>query len=362
MQTKRSIIAPAKFVRPTAAARTANTLRFVLIAIVVLAVFPFAFKPIGGYPDLAVQILLTGVAAAGFNLLLGYTGVLSYGHAAFYGGGSYVAAIVLAKTSPNIWIASLLAIAFTTALAFVIGSLVVRLYGIYFALLTVAFGQMIFFIVEQWRDVTGGDDGFQSIPSAVLPIGTWNIDLTTALPSLALGPFGDLSDVKLWYVFAAVVALLVILFTRALVASQFGEVLGAIRENEERSTFVGYDPRKYKLAAFTIAGALAGLSGALRAAHDGSVALDALSIERSGSFVIYTVIGGVQTILGPFLGTGIIMYLESVLSGNGSWRLIEGIIFVAVIVLLPGGILGKSTRARFDFAKALRIRKPGASS
>jgi branched-chain amino acid transport system permease protein len=356
-QTRRSIIAPPKFVRPTGIARTAHTARFVVIALVVLALFPFAFKLIGGYADLATQILLTGVAAAGFNLLLGYTGVLSYGQAAFYGGGGYVAAIVLARLSPNIWIATILAVAFTTVLAFVIGSLVVRLYGIYFALLTVAFAQMVYFIVEQWTPVTGGDDGFQSIPTALLPFGPINVDLTTALPNLALGPFGNLSDVKLWYVAAAIVALLVMLFIRTLVASQFGEVLGAIRENEDRSTFVGYDPRKYKLAAFTIAGALSGLSGALRAAHDGSVGLDALSIERSGQFVIYTVIGGIQTILGPFLGTGIIMYLESILSGNGSWRLIEGVIFVAVIVLLPGGILGKSTRARFLMLRSIRAKK-----
>ncbi len=360
MQTKRSIIAPAKFVRPTTAARTAHTARFIAIALAALIVFPFLFKLIGGYSDLAAQILLTGVAAAGFNLLLGYTGILSYGQAAFYGGGGYIAAIVLARLTPNIWEAAILAVLGMALLSFIIGSLVVRLYGIYFALLTVASGQMVFFIVEQWRDVTGGDDGFQSIPTPFLAFGPAHIDLTTKLPSLPLGPLGDLSDVNYWYPLAALVALGVMLLVRTLVASQYGEVLGAIRENEDRSTFVGYDPRTYKLAAFTIAGALAGLSGALRAAHDGSVALGTLSIEQSGQFVIYTVIGGVQTILGPFIGTGLIMYLESVLSGNGYWRLIEGVIFVVVIVALPGGILGKSTRARFGFLRALGVKKNGA--
>jgi branched-chain amino acid transport system permease protein len=139
------------------------------------------------------------------------------------------------------------------------------------------------------------------------------------------------------------------------VRSQFGEVLAAIRENEERSGFVGFDVRRYKVAAFVISGALCGLSGALRALYDGSAAIDALTVDSSGNFVIYTVVGGVQTLFGPVVGTGLIMWLQNVISAKtDAWRLIEGIIFVAVIVFLPNGIVGSLRKRRFSFAKVLR--------
>jgi branched-chain amino acid transport system permease protein len=205
----------------------------------------------------------------------------------------------------------------------------------------------------------------------LLPVGPYVIDLGSHLPSLALGPFGDLSDVKLWYVFSALVLLGVLLAVRALTRSQFGEVLTAIRENEERSSLIGFNASAYRLAAFAISGALTGLSGALRALYDGTISVDSLSIDRSGSFVIYTIVGGVQTLLGPIAGTGLIMYLESVLSARISWwQLLEGIIFVAVNVFLPSGIIGTITtkvaeraqRSRALLAASLRARTGGPAS
>ncbi len=323
-------------------------LRFYGLTILGLVLFPFAIHPIGGYAGLATQILLTGIASMGFNLLLGYTGVLSYGQAMFYGLAGYLALLTISRFFPghaNFWVALVLAVAFATLVAIVVGALVVRLYGIYFALLTVAFAQMFYFVVFKWTDLTGGDDGLQGITVPAVPFGFGSIDLTTPFPSIDLGPFGNLSDVHYWYVFAALVTLAVVVFFRTLVRSQFGEILGAIRENEERSTFVGFDISRYKLAAFVIAGAMTGLSGALRALYETSTAPDALTIDTSGNFVIYTVVGGVRTIFGPLLGTGIIMYLQNVVSAKtDAWRLIEGIIFVAVIVFLPGGILGTFKR------------------
>jgi branched-chain amino acid transport system permease protein len=233
------------------------------------------------------------------------------------------------------------ATAVTTALALLVGALVVRLYGIYLALLTLAFSQMVFFVVEQSRDWTNGEDGLQSIPNPLLPIGPWHIELAKSLPSINMGPFGDLRDVRVWYIFAALVLIAVLLFVRLLTRSQFGEVLTAIRENEERSIFVGFNAAAYRLAAFGIAGALAGLSGALKACYDSSIAVESVGIERSGAFVIYTVVGGVQTIFGPVVGTAVIMYLENVLSGKTeAWRLIEGLIFVFAVIFLPNGIMG----------------------
>jgi branched-chain amino acid transport system permease protein len=216
---------------------------------------------------------------------------------------------------------------------------------------------MIYFIIFEWRDLTGGDDGLQSISAPLLNLGFTKIDLTASLPALAMGPFGDLSDIKLWYVYVAVIAFLVLAFMRVLVRSQFGEVLAAIRENEERSIFVGFDPQRYKLAAFVISGALCGLSGALRALYDGSTSIDMLTVEQSGNFVVYTVVGGVQTLFGPVVGTGIILWLENIVSAKtDAWRLFEGIIFVAVIVFLPSGVIGTFLKKKFSFAKVLRVK------
>jgi branched-chain amino acid transport system permease protein len=343
-----------------------QALRFATFTLIGLALFPFAFHLIDGYAGLATQIVIVSIASIGFYLLLGYTGLLSYGHAMFYGGGGYVAALLLIRVmphSPNLWLAVIGATLAATILALLVGALAVRLYGIYFALLTLAFAQMVYFVVEQAQDWTNGDDGLQNFPTALLPLGGYNVDLGMPLPALALGPFGDLSDVKLWYVFAALVLFLVIVGVRALTRSQFGEVLTAIRENEERSTLIGFNAAAYRLAAFAISGALTGLSGALRALYDGSVPVDSVGIERSGSLVIYTIVGGVQTLLGPVVGTGVIMYLEAVLSAHISWwRLVEGVIFVAVIVFLPAGLVGTVTKRFTDRAKSRELLEQSIST
>jgi branched-chain amino acid transport system permease protein len=339
-----------------------KALRFYGLTVLGLVLFPFVIHPIGGYSGLATEILIVSIASIGFNLLLGYAGLLSYGQAMFYGVGAYMALLTVSRffpDHPNFWLAIALAVAFVTIMALVIGTFVVRLYGIYFALLTLAFAQMFFFIVFKWRDLTQGDDGLQGITVPPMGIGSWSVDLTTSFPAFDLGPFGNLSDLHYWYVFVALVFLAVLGFMRALIASQFGEALGAIRENEGRSALIGFDPARYKLAAFVIAGALTGLSGALRGLYDTSIAPDALTVETSGNFVIYTVIGGVKTLFGPLLGTGLVMYLENVISAKtDGWRLIEGILFVAVIVFLPGGILGtfRRKRAGADLARAVRVR------
>jgi len=327
-----------------------NETRFYGLTALGLVLFPFAIHPIGGYAGLATQILIVGIASMGFNLLLGYAGVLSYGQAMFYGLGAYVALLTVSRFFPdhaNFWLAIFLAVAFVTLVALAVGTLVVRLYGIYFALLTLAFAQMFYFVVFKWTGLTNGDDGLQGIAVPAVPFGFASVDLATRFPAIDLGPFGNLSDVPYWYAFVAIVTFLVIAFFRTLTRSQFGEVLAAIRENEERSTFVGFDVARYKLAAFVIAGALTGLSGALRGLYETSTAPDALTVDTSGNFVIYTVVGGVQTLFGPLLGTGIIMYLQNVVSAKtDAWRLIEGVLFVAVIVFLPGGLLGTLKRKR----------------
>jgi branched-chain amino acid transport system permease protein len=334
--------------------------RFTVLCAIGIALFPFVLHLVGGYSTLATQIAIVSIASIGFNILLGYAGSLSYGHAMFYGGGGYIAAILLLRVNPahpNLWLCIIGATAGTAILAVLVGAVTVRLYGIYFALLTLAFAQMVYFIVEQAKDWTNGDDGLQGLPNALLPLGSQNVDLTTHLPTLNLGPFGDLGELRLWYVLAGTCLLLVLIFARVLTRSQFGEVLGAIRENEQRSTLIGFNASAYRLAAFAISGALTGFSGALRGMFDGSVPVDALSIDRSGSFVIYTVVGGVQTLFGPVAGTAVIMFLENVLSARTpAWRLIEGLIFVGVIVFLPRGLSTVLKQQRDKNPRGLFVR------
>jgi ABC-type branched-subunit amino acid transport system ATPase component/ABC-type branched-subunit amino acid transport system permease subunit len=334
--------------------------RFYLLTALGLVLFPFAIHPIGGYPGLATEILILGIGAIGFNLLFGYAGLLSYGQAMFYGVGSYVALLTVSRFFPQVhsmWLAIVLAVLFVGVMALLIGIITVRLYGIYFALLTLAFAQMFFFIVFQWRSLTRGDDGLQGITAPPLTFGPLSIDLTNTFPDLNLGPFGNLHDVHYWYLFAAIVTMLVIAFVRTLIRSQYGEILAAIRENEERSVFIGFDSKSYRVAAFTLAGLLTGLSGALKGLFETSTAVDSLDIDTSGNFVIFTVVGGVKTIFGPLLGTGIIMYLQNVISGRTeAWRLIEGLIFVGVIAFMPRGLLGSVPRVS-EFSYLPRFRR-----
>ena len=337
-----------------------NGWRFYVLLAVGLALFPLLFRvpPINGYSGLATEILIVGIASVGFNLLLGYAGALSYGHAAFYGLGSYGCGLAVLTFFPHLHsfaLVLLTGVVIAGIVAALIGALVVRLYGIYFALLTVAFAQMVYFIVFEARDYTHGDDGLQGIAAPALDLGFAQIDLGTALPAFAMGPFGDLSEIKLWYVFVALLTFLVVAFVRTLTRSQFGEALAAIRENEERSVFIGLDARRYKLAVFVISGLLCGLAGALHALYEGSAAIDSLSVEQSGAFAIFTIVGGAGTLIGPLVGTGLIMWLENVIGGVfPGWRLIEGVLFVAVIVFLPSGIVGTLVRARGKRAFSLR--------
>jgi branched-chain amino acid transport system permease protein len=325
-----------------------------------LILFPLLFHvpPINGYAGLATEILIVGIAAVGFNLLLGYAGQLSYGHAAFYGLGTYGAGLAVLTFFPHVnsfLLALATGVLAAGVVAAIIGALVVRLYGIYFALLTVAFAQMVYFIVFEARDLTNGDDGLQGITAPPLNFGFAHVDLASALPAFAMGPFGDLSEIKLWYVFAAIVVFAVVAFVRTLTRSQFGETLEAIRDNEERSVFIGLDPRRYKLAVFVISGLLCGLSGALHALYQGSAAIEGLSVEQSGAFAIFTIVGGAGTLIGPLVGTGLIMWLENIVGGVfPAWRLVEGILFVAVIVFLPNGIVGSLIRARGKRGFSLR--------
>ena len=241
--------------------------------------------------------------------------MLSYGHAMFYGGGGYVAAILLLRAMPqhpNLWLAVLGATLVTAVLALLVGAVTVRLYGIYFALLTLAFAQMVFFIVEQAKDWTNGDDGLQSIPNALLPVGPWNVDLTHGTAEHRPRDRSATSaTLQLWYAFAAIVLLLV------LMVHARADALAVRRSARRRSArtksaacSIGFNAAAVPARRIRDLGRADGpRRRAARAATTARVA----GRRRSGStaaapFVIYTVVGGVQTLFGPVVGTALIMY------------------------------------------------------
>ena len=286
-------------------------------------VFPFLVP----YYALATQVLIYGLYALGFNLLYGYTGLLSFGHAAYFGLGAYGTGLALARLKvTSLW--GGLAIGLLTAGvgAAIIGFLCLRRRGIYFALLTLAFAQLLYFIGFQLAHVTGGDDGLRGIPA--LPV---------ALPGLTI-PLD--SPLALYYFILALVGLAVLGLNRIL-ESPFGAVLQAIRENSDRTSACGYDVNRIKHLSFVFSGLFAGLAGSLSAIYLRIVPIENLYWTTSGQVVMMTLLGGAGTFFGPFVGAAAFLVLEDILSVfTESWQLIIGLIFMGFVLFLPKGIWG----------------------
>jgi branched-chain amino acid transport system permease protein len=319
----------------------------ILLTIIGVAVFPYLFvrAPVigdilNGTQDLAGLILVWGIFALGFDLLLGRTGLLSFGHAALWGAGAYAAGWLIVNVTAAPLVALLVGTVVAVLLSWLIGWLSLRRGGIYFAILTLAFGQMIYYTaLGPAAGITGGDNGLTGVvPGALLGV----VDLGSELPSVA----GMLLGTWL-YVFIATFLVLSVVAVLRILNSPYGTVFRAIRENEQRAEFVGLNTWRYKLMAFVLSGTFAGLGGALFAIHGEYVPLSSLYWQTSGEIVIMTVLGGVGTLFGPVFGAGLYLYVE-IIVGNGHpfewlipyWHLVLGIVFVAVVVLLPEGIWG----------------------
>lgn len=302
-------------------------LRPLALLLVAAAVLPLLLRPI-----VAAEIWIFAIAAMALNLLLGFTGMLSFGQATFFGIGAYTAGLMMIH-----WQAPLLlclaagALAGSVAAA-CIGYLCIQRLGIYFIMLTFAFNQMFFFIAYKWTGVTGGEDGLPGI----------------ARPPLALGPLAvDLGDPLRYYVF--VVALFVLLFyaMRRLVESPLGLVFQSIRENPARAAAVGYDVKRYKWISFTIAGGFTGIAGVLYSMMFGIVPLDAISWVTSGNIVFMVLIGGIGNLYGPILGAAAFMWLSETVSVFWQrWPLILGVALVIVVLFLRGGLVEVGARVR----------------
>ncbi|MAQ45232.1 branched-chain amino acid ABC transporter permease [Pacificitalea manganoxidans] len=291
------------------------------VLLLFLVALPFAV-----YPIFAMKVMCFALFAAAFNLLLGFGGLLSFGHAAYFGGASYVAA-----HAAKVWglTPELSILAGTAAAAFlglVIGSLSIRRQGIYFAMVTLAFAQMVYFLALQ-LPFTGGEDGIQSVPRGKL-FGLISLENNIAL-----------------YFFVLAITFGGILFLYRIVHSPFGQVLKAIRENEPRAISLGYNVSRYKLIVFVLSATFAGLAGATKSQVFQLASLTDVHWSMSGEVVLMTLLGGMGTIFGPLLGGAMIVTMQNYLASFGAWVTVtQGVIFVLGVLLFREGIIGVLSR------------------
>jgi branched-chain amino acid transport system permease protein len=289
------------------------------IMTVMLAIVPFT----GIYPFFVMQALCFALLACAFNLLIGYGGLLSFGHAMFLGTAGYVSghALKVWGLSPELGI--LAGTAASAGLAVITGLVAIRRQGIYFAMITLALSQLLYFIYLQ-APFTHGEDGIQGIPQGHLFF------------------FLDLSKPTVLYYVVLVGFLAGFLLIFRTINSPFGEVLKAIRENEPRAISLGYKTDQYKLLAFILSGTLAGLAGALKVFVAQNASLTDVEVGMSGQIVLMTLVGGLGTVFGPVVGAFIIIAMQQYLAGFGQWvQVIQGVIFVACVLLFRRGIIGE---------------------
>jgi branched-chain amino acid transport system permease protein len=319
---------------PHAASSEQSELRYHRIAFVVMMALLIA-APAVVYPVFLMKALCFALFACAFNLLLGYGGLLSFGHAMFLGTAGYVCAHAAKVWGFTPELAILAGTAASAALGVVVGLLAIRRQGIYFAMITLAIAQMIYFYCLQAK-FTGGEDGIQSVPRGVL-FGV--LDLSGTL--------------TMYYVVLAIFVAAFLLIYRV-VNSPFGQVLKAIRENEPRAISLGYDADRYKLLAFILSATLAGLAGSTKAIVFQLASLTDVHWSMSGEVVLMVLLGGMGTIFGPVVGAFIIIALESYLAGFGQWvTVITGVIFVVCVLAFRRGVVGElaAWRARRNTAR-----------
>jgi branched-chain amino acid transport system permease protein len=293
-------------------------------AIAVLLVL-LAFPWIVPNQSVAINILIYGLYAVGFNLLFGYMGMLSFGHAAFLGVGAYTAGILIAQGGAPWWVAIPAAIVLSAVVAAVLGALAIRTRGIYFAMVTLALSQCVYFLVYQFP-LSGGENGLRGVNVAQVSLFGTTLDL--------------LNPTNRYYFFLAFVALVLLLLSR-LLESPFGAVVEAVRENEARTRACGYNVEQTKLATFVLSGAICGLAGALNAIHLSSVPIETLHYETSGLVVMICLLGGMGTFFGPFVGAALFLIAQDSFSlWTEHWQIYVGTLFIIFVLFFPKGVWG----------------------
>ncbi|WP_422372133.1 branched-chain amino acid ABC transporter permease [Hoeflea sp.] len=379
-----------------------------LVLVAVLIIFaPFILNPFpvnsalaqfnAGYPDLMQRFVIFGIFAIGFNILFGLTGYLSFGHAAFLGVGSYAAMWSMKLMTMNVIPAIILAVIVAGLFSLVVGWISLRRSGIYFSILTLAFAQMSYALAYSvLTPITGGETGLQpkiddprifdpALADGVTPLS--NLFGLTMKSSHEISVGGWLFTINAGYYIAGVVMLLAFYMAIRIFRSPFGMMLRAIKTNQTRMNYTGLNPRPYTLAAFVISGMYAGLAGGLMVAMDTQVGPERMFWTASGEVVLMTILGGAGTLIGPVLGAGMIKYMENIISkindgilyqwfsvfpeglqdllvgvihpfiGKG-WHLTLGIVFMLVVIFLPGGLLEGGQRIRGVFSRKKKT-KPG---
>ncbi len=301
--------------------RAAKLTRVTYIALLILALVA---PMLGLYPVFVMKLLCFAIFAAAFNLLLGFTGLLSFGHAAFFGSAAYVTGWFIKSQgwTPELGIAA--GVVASGLIGLLVGAVAIRRQGIYFAMITLAIAQMVYFVCLQ-ASFTGGEDGLQGVPRGAL-----------------FGAFSLASDTAMYYVVVAVFVAC-FLFISRIVHSPFGQVLKMIRENEPRAISLGYNVDRYKLLAFVLSAALAGLAGSLKTLVMGFATLSDVHWSMSGEVILMTLLGGVGTFFGPVFGAGIVISLQNLLADKvGSWvTVIIGVIFVLCVLAFRKGVVGE---------------------
>ncbi len=294
----------------------------VLVSTLFLAIFPFIMP----YEALAINILIFGLFAMGFNLLFGYMGLLSFGHAAFLGIGSYLTGISIVHYGLG-WATAILVGVIGAAIGgFIMGFLAIRTRGIYFSMVTLALGQIVYYIFYKAESLTGGENGLRGVR-----VDSFNIFGV---------PVDFLNPIVKYYVILVFVVLAIWLISRIL-NSPLGAVMEAIRENEKRAAACGFDVARTKLLVFVLSAAICGLAGSLRALHLSIVPIDSLHYLQSGQAVMMSILGGMGTFFGPFVGAAVMLYLEDVVTTfTKHWMAVVGLVFMFFVLFFPKGIWG----------------------
>jgi branched-chain amino acid transport system permease protein len=309
-----------------------------LATVLLLASTPLWLKQAGLYQYLALEIMIWMLFALGHNLLLGYAGLPSFGHGAYFGIGAYALGLLQQRAGSGVLLALLGALVAAAVFGALVAAFISHRRGIYYALLTIAFGQVFWFVAVKWHSVTGGEDGLLNIKRSAL-----------SLPGLEI----DLRSNEALFYFALVVFALVLIALWRLVHSPFGRVLRAIKQNEMRAAFVGHNVWLYKWLAFVISAAVAGLAGGLFALAQQSAYPNVMSLQNSGFVVMMVLIGGgLVSFWGPVLGALLFILARDLLGAyTETWLLWYGLLFIVMVLFQPDGVAGAWQQARAKFSR-----------
>ena len=292
-----------------------------------LVLAPYWMVPLGGYTALGTRVLVLGLAAMSVNFLLGFTGVLSFGHAAYFGLGAYGVGLTIKYLVPNTLVGIAVGVSVGALAASLIGALIVRLRGVYFAMVTIAFGQVFYFIAFRWNSITGGDDGLSGWRRVPIELGFTNIDI--------------LGNDKAFYYLVLICFAIGAAVMAALLRSPFGRTLLAIRENERRARFLGIPVERHIWLSWVISCVFVSFAGTLYALLNNFADPHDLRWDQSGDFVIMAVLGGMRAFWGPLIGAAIFVVLQDYISSQtANWMSFIGLLFVLIVLFFPRGVLG----------------------